>query len=235
MTTALVVIEGIVLVLMAILIAGLLRSHAEILRQLNALGAGESDLEEFGAPVYRRSSRAPGTPDAITGETPDGGSLSIPLHAGRGLVLLAFLSSGCTTCRPFWRAFGGDFDLPRHDVRPVIVTKGAAEESASKISELAPDAVPTVMSSEAWDAMKIPVSPYFVLVDASVGAIVGEGAAASWPHVNDLLTQALADAGMASVTKGDTRSRARRVDIELSNAGIGPGDPSLLRSPHEGQ
>ena len=83
--------------------------------------------------------------------------------------------------------------------------------------------------------MKIPVSPYFVLVDASVGAIVGEGAAASWPHVNDLLTQALADAGMGSVTKGDTRSRARRVDIELSNAGIGPGDPSLLRSPHEGQ
>lgn len=234
--TALVVIEGIVLVLMAILIVGLLRSHAEILRQLHALGAGETDLTELGtAPVYQRPGSATATPAAITGATPAGGALSVPLDAGSGLVLLAFLSSGCTTCQPFWRSFAGEFDLPRDDVRPIIVTKGSDEESPSKIAELAPDAVPTVMSTEAWDAMKIPVSPYFVLVDATAGVIVGEGAAASWPHVNDLLSLSLADAGMAGDSPGDTKGRARRVDVELSRAGITPGDPSLYRNPHEHQ
>jgi hypothetical protein len=235
--TALVVIEGIVLVLMAILVAGLLRSHAEILRQLHALGAGESDLTELGtAPVYRRPGSGTNTPGAIAGPTPDGGALSVPLEAGTGLVLLAFLSSGCTTCKPFWRTFGGEFDLPRSDVRLVIVTKGAEEESPSKIAELAPGAVPTLMSTKAWDDMKIPVSPYFVMVDATTGAVVGEGAAASWAHVNDLLALALADAGMAEgATSGNTQSRARRVDIELSNAGIAPGDPSLYHNPHEHQ
>lgn len=235
--TALVVIEGIVLILMAILIAGLLRSHAEILRQLHALGAGESDLTELGtAPVYRRPGSATAAPAAVTGATPDGGALSVPLQSGGGLVLLAFLSSGCTTCKPFWRTFAGEFDLPRSDVRPIIVTKGAEEESPSKIAELAPAAVPTMMSTDAWDEMKIPVSPYFVLVDADAGVVVGEGAAASWPHVNDLLSLALADAGMSDAgVPGDTQGRARRVDIELSNAGIAPGDPSLYRNPHDDQ
>jgi hypothetical protein len=233
--TALVVIEGIVLILLSILVAGLLRSHAEILRQLHALGAGESDLTELGsAPVYRRPGKATTTPEAITGATPGGGALSVPLQAGSGLVLLAFLSSGCTTCRPFWRTFGGEFDLPREDVRLVIVTKSADEDSPAKIAELAPDDVPTVMSSEAWDEMKIPVSPYFVLVDGSSGAVVGEGAAATWPHVNDLLSLSLADAGLAGgPTTANTLGRARRVDIELSRAGITPGDPSLYRNPHE--
>jgi hypothetical protein len=235
--TALVIIEGIVLVLLSILVAGLLRSHAEILRQLHALGAGESDLTELGtAPIYRRPGNEHGTPDAITGATPDGGVLSVPLSSGTGLVLLAFLSSGCTTCRPFWRTFEGEFELPRSDVRPIIVTKGGEEESPAKIAELAPATIPTVMSTEAWDAMKIPVSPYFVLVDASAGRIVGEGAAASWPHVNDLLSLSLADAGMADgATAGDTRGRARRVDIELNKAGIVPGDLSLYRNPHGDQ
>ena len=232
--TALIVIEGIVLVLMSILVVGLLRSHAEILRRLHALGAGEADLAEFGAPVYQRGGAPTTAPAAVTGATPEGGALSVPLRGGSGLVLLAFLSSGCTTCKPFWRTFGGEFELPRADVRPIIVTKGAEEESPSAIADLAPDAVPTVMSSEAWDGLQIPVAPYFVLVETTAGAVIGEGAAATWAHVNDLLGQALADAGMSGVSpNGDTKGRARRVDIELSRAGIRPGDPSLYRNPHE--
>ena len=44
--TALVVLEGVVILLLLILVAGLLKSHAEILRQLHRLGAStESDLE----------------------------------------------------------------------------------------------------------------------------------------------------------------------------------------------
>jgi hypothetical protein len=233
--TALAVIEGIVLILLSILVAGLLRSHAEILRQLHALGAGESDLTELGsAPVYQRPGKATTTPTAITGATPGGGALSIPLQSASGLVLLAFLSSGCTTCRPFWRTFSGDFELPREDVRPVIVTKGADEDSPAKIAELAPDGVPTLMSSGAWDEMKIPVAPYFVLIDASSGVVVGEGAAATWAHVNDLLSLSLADAGMAGgAATANTLGRARRVDVELSRAGIAPGDASLYHNPHD--
>ena len=232
--TALIVIEGIVLVLLSILVVGLLRSHAEILRRLHQLGAGEGDLAEFGAPVYQRGGAPATAPAAVTGATPWGGALSVPLRGGSELVLLAFLSSGCTTCKPFWRTFAGDFELPRDDVRPVIVTKGTDEESPAAIAELAPDAIPTVMSSEAWDGLQIPVSPYFALIDTSSGIVVGEGAAATWAHVNDLLGQALADAGMSgTATGGNTKGRARRVDIELSEAGIHPGDPSLYRNPHE--
>ncbi len=52
---------------------------------------------------------------------------------------------------------------------------------------LAPPAIPTVMSSEAWDDFGVPVAPYFILVDGPTGSVVGEGAATSWPHVRELL------------------------------------------------
>ena len=233
--TLLLVIEGVVLVLVLILLAGLLRSHAEILRRLEALGAGEDELDHPRAPIYRRGGPDHAVPESIGGPTPDGGAVSVALRGSRGLVLLAFLSSGCTTCRPFWQTFAGSFDLPGDDVRPIIVTKGTDAESPAQIAELAPATLPTVMSSEAWDAMKIPVSPYFVLVDAGEGNVVGEGAAATWPHVTDLLGQAMADAGMAgkSRTSAGTVARARRVDDDLRRAGIEAGDPSLYHNPHE--
>ena len=40
MTSAILVVETVVVVLLTLLVAGLLRSHAEILRRLHALGAG---------------------------------------------------------------------------------------------------------------------------------------------------------------------------------------------------
>jgi hypothetical protein len=39
MTSAILVVETVVVVLLTLLVAGLLRSHAEILRRLHALGA----------------------------------------------------------------------------------------------------------------------------------------------------------------------------------------------------
>ena len=41
--TAVVIIEAVVILLLVILVAGLLKSHAEILRQLHALGARETE------------------------------------------------------------------------------------------------------------------------------------------------------------------------------------------------
>jgi hypothetical protein len=49
-TTAVLIIESVVLVLLTLLVAGLLRSHAEILRRLHALGAG-LDPDTLATPV----------------------------------------------------------------------------------------------------------------------------------------------------------------------------------------
>jgi hypothetical protein len=233
--TALVIIEGVVIALLVVLVAGLLRSHAEILQRLHALDGGGSghSTETTGLQVTRRATGT--TPEAVAGVTPTGSAAAVSLRGSRGLVLLAFLSSGCSTCRPFWEQFSTGAEMPSPQVRPVIVTKGPDEESPSRIADLAPQSVPTIMSSHAWDEFKVPVSPYFVLVDAAAGAVVGEGAAANWPSVRDLLTAAMADTGYSGLA-ADTATRSRRTEATLDAAGIRPGDPSLYRNPHgEGQ
>ena len=229
LVTALVVIEAIVILLLALLVAGLLRSHADILRRLHALDGGEEPASraeglQIGGPRPRT------VPDAVAGVDLAGGAHSVALASSRGMVLLAFLSSGCSTCRPFWEAFARGAEMPAPDVRPLIVTKDPAEESMSRLEPLVPDGVTTLMSSAAWDGFRIPVSPYFVLVDASRGVVVGEGAAASWDHVRDLLSQAMADADPG---RSDTRRRSERTARSLDQAGIEPGDASLYRNPHE--
>jgi hypothetical protein len=52
----LVILEGIVILLLAVLVAGLLRSHAEILRTLDRLGAGDGPNP---APAARSGSAPP--------------------------------------------------------------------------------------------------------------------------------------------------------------------------------
>lgn len=229
--TTLVILEGIVIALLVVLVAGLLRSHAEILRRLEALdgGAEGAGARTEGLQVARRAPKV--APAAISGTTPAGSVTSIATKDSRGFVLVAFLSSGCSTCRPFWKALGEGAEMPAPDVRPVIVTKDASEESPGRIAELAPRTIPTIMSSAAWDDFKIPVSPYFVLVDAKTGDVVGEGAAASWDHVRDLMVAAMADAGYRG-GRLDTVARSIRTEAMLDAAGIKPGDPSLYRNPH---
>jgi hypothetical protein len=228
--TALVVVEGIVIALLVVLVAGLLRSHAEVLRRLHALDGGEEGGHRAdGLQVTRSAPEA--APDAIAGTTPDGATSMVALRGSRGFTLLAFLSSGCTTCRPFWEAFDAGVEMPAPEVRPVVVTKGPHEESPSRIAELAPRQVPVLMSSDAWEAFRIPVSPYFVLVDAATGGVVGEGAAGSWDGVRNLLAQAMADTGITGGRRAGKR-RADRIEEQLHDAGIEPGDPSLFRNPH---
>ena len=225
--TALVVIEAIVIALLAVLVAGLLRSHADILRRLHALDDGdEAPTRSQGLSVGRTRGS---TPHSIEGRTLEGGVATVALSGSRGTVLLAFLSSGCSTCTTFWNAFAEGADMPAPDVRPVIVTKGLDQESPSRLEPLVPEHVTTIMSSQAWDDFKIPVSPYFVLVDASSGRLVGEGAAGSWNHVRDLLSQAIAD----TAPRSSTRARSERTTRVLRDAGIEPGDESLYRNPHE--
>lgn len=232
--TAVIVIEGVVIVLLAVLVAGLLKSHAEILRQLNALGAGEDGSVTVGSPQTRPKTtgfeKAPAS--TLAGVDLGGSAVSVSLEQGRGNTLLAFLSSGCLSCETFWREFNGDFDLPTPDTRTVIVTKGPGSESAAKVRELAPSRLQLLMSDEMWDTFRVPMTPYFLLVDGA-GMVIGEGAASSWRHLLGLLRQSAADA--ASPIHLDTGERLQFTDTQLRSAGVKPGDPTLYENPLEKQ
>jgi hypothetical protein len=227
--TALVVALAVAVLLLAVLVAGLLRSHAEILKALHDLGAG-LELDRADGPVDVtidgvRTPRRTGaqTADAVAGETLDGEAVALSLVTGRP-TLLAFLSSGCLTCGAFWEAFaeaGDDLDVPG-GARLVVVTKSLDEESASALAKRAPRHHALVASSQAWEGFGVPGSPYFVLVDGS-GSVVGEGSAATWPAVVSLLGQAHAD----DAHRRGRLDRQGRDDAALAAAGIRPGDPSL--------
>jgi hypothetical protein len=203
--TALVVALTVAVLLLAVLVAGLLRSHAEILKALHDLGAGlELDRADATGPVpvtidgvrTPRASGAP-APEAVSGSTLDGESVAVALSAGTD-TLLAFLSSGCTTCQAFWEAFSTTHvDVPG-GARLVVVTKDLDEESRSALSAREPRSVPLLTSSRAWDDFEVPGSPYFVYVDGS-GRVVGEGSAATWPAVATLMGQAHDDAASGRV------------------------------------
>jgi hypothetical protein len=79
----------------------------------------------------------------------------------------------------------------------------------------------TLMSSEAYDDYGVPVSPYFVLVEAHSGAIAGEGAASSWPQLASLLDRAVTDATAA----GGQRTRR---ELLAGSMRRGRGDRELL-------
>lgn len=225
----LVIVEGVVIVLLSVLVAGLLRSHAEILRRLHALGAGDQTPASpvpLTAKPRRQSQMAPVT--SISGPTPDQTNATISLAGGRGATLLAFLSSGCASCRTFWDAFGEGIELPGDQTRLVIVTKGPESESPATIARLAPKTYTTIMSTESWDAFKVPMTPHFVLVDGADGRVLGEGAAGTWEHVTDLLLRSIDD---SRALRRTTAERLRDTDEELARADIHPGDPSLYRNP----
>jgi hypothetical protein len=224
---ALIAIETLVLVLLTLLVAGLLRSHATILRQLHELGAG---IDEGPGTSHRALTPTPTTAataaDLVGAGTRDDVT-SIRVRGTDHRTLLAFLSSGCLTCRAFWDAFaaGTALGLPS-DVRLVVVTKDAADESISVIRDLAPAHLPLVMSTAAWHDYSVPGSPYFVLADGRTSRVVGEGTGMSWPQVLGLLLQSNTDAGAIA-----PQDNAARVDAELMAAGIGPGDSTLYPEP----
>jgi hypothetical protein len=216
--TAVVVIEGLVIILLAILVGGLLKSHAEILRQLHALGVSEDGAVTVGTaqtkPKTTGFEKAPS--NELTGVDLQGATRSVSLEHGRGDTLLAFLSSGCLSCETFWKEFGGDFDLPTPNTRTVIVTKGPNSESPSRIRELAPERIPLLMSDEVWDTFRVPMTPYFMLVDGK-GLVIGEGAASSWRHLLGLLRQSTADGASIRRTTG---GRNDYTEDHLRGAGL---------------
>src|SRR3974390_271691 len=104
---------------MGVLVAGLLRSHADILRALHQLGAGVGDPSvdgdgagrHQGVPVRMGPTLPPERGAAahdVAGVTPAGDALAVGVARAGHATLLAFLSSGCTSCQTFWQALSGD-------------------------------------------------------------------------------------------------------------------------------
>jgi hypothetical protein len=215
----------------------LLRSHAEILRALHRLGVdldpdhGPRTTNIGPNPDRRRDSRRAAD---LAGTTPNGDALSIAVIDAQQPTMLAFLTTGCSTCANFWDAFADEARLRvPGDARLVVVTKGEDAESPARLRKFAPAGVPVVMSSAAWDDYDVPVAPYFAYVDGESGTVVGEGAANTWDHVVSMCEQAIADAGLTPRRRArrrrgfDGRAREARADEVLRAAGIEPGHPSL--------
>ena len=210
--TVLVAIETLLLVLALLMVVGLLRSHAEILRRLAAVEGGERIAREPAATGVQASD--------ISGETPWGDSVKLSLRNAAEPTLLAFLSTGCGACGALWDGLRAG--RPVEGARVVVVTQGADAESRPLLRDLAPDGAEVVMSSAAWRSYGIPGSPHFVLVEG--GRVAGQGAAASWEQIGALVVQARSDVSDGARSTGE---RAARAQDALAAAGIGPGHPSL--------
>ncbi|HSK06443.1 MAG TPA: hypothetical protein VK990_02900 [Acidimicrobiia bacterium] len=226
--TAVLIIEGIAIILLAVLVVGLLRSNADVLRALHELGAGEPGSGSGGR-LRRHQHQAPareGAPPDVAGSSLSGSVVHLGLSGAPHSTLLAFLSTGCSACIGLWDGLRtGVGRIGAEDTRLVVVTKGPEAESESRLRELAPEGVTLVQSTDAWTDYQVPVSPYFVLVDGPSGAVIGEGSATSWGQVSSLMSQAVADAN--SIRRDRLDNGEFRADAELRKAGIRPGDPSL--------
>ena len=228
---AIVIALAVVVALLGILVVGLLRSHADILRQLESIGAG---LEGGGShdhssqiTLTRRDSAAP-VSRQVTGVTPDGEPVVLSLGAGPDPTLVAFLSTTCSSCTPFWEGlqsslmhFGG------HRHRVVIVTLGETEESPTRAQSMAKPEVDVVMSSTAWSEFEVPGAPYFVLLEAETARIIGEGSAMTFESLQEFLTDATNDQQWDLQTPPGVMSEEDRIDADLRRAGIVPGDSRL--------
>jgi hypothetical protein len=211
--TAIVSIETVLLVLLIVLVAGLLRSHAEILRRL-----GRAEDEPDVVPAIPTSRRERISAPPLAGTTPAGDAVSLSFAGdGASPMLLAFLTTGCSTCAEFWDGLH-EPRLPA-GVQVVIVAHGADRESPAKLRRIAPPRVPVVMSSQAWKDYTVPAAPYFVLVDETIR---GEGVATTWHALSSLVSDAIEDE-----RDGGGNGRAQRIEETLAVSGITAGHPSL--------
>jgi len=213
MLTTLVVIETLILGLLAVIVVALLRSHAEILRRLPEPDRDATDDVHDDTPVVLPDTpsipqhlptprRRPTEAHDISGTTLEADPVVVTMVSGADTVL-AFLSTGCLTCRTFWDGLRPEVRRPLPgDARVVVVVKDPAFESPSKLRELAPpgirDAVTVVQSSRAWEDFGVAMSPYFCFVDGRTGAVRSEGSAMTWDQVASLLRDALLDEEVAA-------------------------------------
>ncbi len=195
--------------LLCVVVTGLLRSHADIVRALHSLGVGLGDPAtgtpdgahdpsvHVASPVPRSAPLPAERSSAVhelQGVTPAGEAIVVSMSSSP-LTLLAFLTSGCDSCAELWSSVGDERERRRLSLgtRVVVVTKGPEWESPSGIAARAPRGVTVVMSTDAWSDYEVPGSPYFVLVDGRRGTRVGEGVGHNVAQIADLVGRAAAD------------------------------------------
>src|ERR1700722_1049324 len=259
---ALMCVVTVVVVLLAVLVAGLLRSHADILRALHDLGAGVGDptggtsrdhaahdhaAQPVPVPLHMGpplpgERNATSAPDLV-GVSPEGDAVAIGVSGVNRLTLLAFLSSGCVTCAEFWTTLQDPVSsgFPA-DLRVVAVTKGPEFEIPSEVARRAGGRISVVMSTESWGDYEVPGSPFFVLIDGRAGRRIGEGVANRADQIADLVRRAWEEEvppgqsgsiSRAAAVGLDGKEGEARNDQERQSAGIPPGDPSLYPGRHE--
>lgn len=182
--------------LLTVVVAALVRTLSATSRRLDLL---ERRLHREQRHEAARTAPATGVPGSaasgpeadavdIRGVDPEGRALVVPLEASERPTLLAFLSTSCGSCVGFWeRLRDGDLASEAPGVVPIVVTKSAAVEDADRIRSLATTDMPVVLSSEAWNDYEVPGSPYVMVVSASPGSVVTEGAVVRW---SDIVTMA---------------------------------------------
>jgi hypothetical protein len=247
---ALLVVETVILAVLCVLVGGLLRGYASVLRRLHQLDGGAAGGPAAGPPPFRT---APGViepvadiADPVTGQRVEGRDEWAAAHDIEGVSLrgeivsvrtvavphdtvLAFLSASCEGCAGFWHELAeGGWTAPPGS-RLLVVTKSAEAESPSVLSQLCPPEVDLVLSSQAWTDYSVPGSPYLVVTDGRTGRVKGEGSGVSFSQIGGLIQQSIADSRHPALAHRPDADRRRERDIDriLLSAGIGPNDPSL--------
>lgn len=238
----LVIALGVVVGLLTMLVVGLLRSHAEILRKLDSLGAGV-EVDGAGGHSHEGQLTLSAGPRAAQGATPDlvgvnpeGEPVVISTSVGTEPLLIAFLSTTCSSCTVFWENLDGSdryFGGIRH--RVVIATLGADEESPTRAQSLVRGQADVVMTSQGWADFEVPGAPYFAMIDPGRG-IIGEGSATTYQALEEFLVDSTNDSKWDRRRAQKDRTgieRETRIDEELRAAGIEPGDPRLYPEPEK--
>lgn len=228
---ALVIGLAVVVFLLGLLVVGLLRSHADILRRLESVGAGlEGADHDHGSSRITLTRREDAVVHDIrlTGMTPDGEPVVTSLATGTDPTLVAFLSTTCSSCTPFWEGldsatmhFGGN------RLRVLIITLGEAEESPTRAQSMSKPGADVVMSSTTWNEFGVPGAPYFVLLEPGTGSVIGEGSAMTYESLIEFLTDATNDQQWDLQHTRPVGDEQSRIDAELRRAGIVPDDPRL--------
>jgi hypothetical protein len=189
------------------------------------MGEGLEETAPADAPAPRGTAASGGPAHDVTGRTLDGEAIEIGLVGAPTNTLLAFLSGTCYTCEPFWQALAEGVQVPGGARVVAVVQDG---DSLSRLQRLAGPDLLVVASDQAWRDYQVPGSPHFVYVDGPSGRVAGEGTAATWEQISDLVAHANSSDRTTSIDLlPPGRDNPERVDRELMAAGIGPGHPSL--------
>ena len=169
--TVVVVLLAVAVGVLALIVFGLLRTHAEILagprpgrdRPRRGVRSLVAAFPRSGPRRRRlRSGRAPQTPGIWPAPCRRAAPPRLRSPAWRTTRCWRSCRRGCRTCKPFWQAFADPgVDLPGNGTRLVIVGQDPAHDSESALAELVPPGVKAVLSSAAWQDYDVPGSPYF--------------------------------------------------------------------------